>query len=431
MRRSRDCAPDRVSLAGRFSGLRSLLLAEAVVLLSATGCSSGSISHPSFTVTDSAGIEIVHSVGPAWTAETAWRVTPEPRLQIGESSGADPYMLDRVMGVTVLDDGGVAIAHMGDNTVRFYDAHGTFVRKVGGHGGGPQEFQQIVGLERHGDEIWGRQFGRLPAKVFDQAGNFLRAESADIPVGMRGGGVRGVFRDGSLLIADWPQSGEVTPRPRLGMSTLVRQAGERTDTLAVVPAVRILPWPGRPGGVYQEFSPKLSLAVAGDLFHEAFPEEYEIIVRDTTGAVRRIIRRDWDPVRVTEAHIARYAEAQFHMATEGGGEVPPQLRDQWQSIVDAQVHPEHHPAFAKLVVGRTGHLWAERLDPDHPKTGAGWHMLRDTPTTWDVFDPNGVWLGSIDLPPRFSPYEFGPGYVAGVWRDDLDVEFVRMYELDQ
>jgi hypothetical protein len=229
----------------------------------------------------------------------------------------------------------------------------------------------------------------------------------------------------------WPQSGEPTPRPRLGLSTVVRQAAERTDTLAVVPAVRILPWPGRLGGVYQEFSPKLTMAVADDRLYHAFPEDYEITVRDTTGAVRRIIRREWDPEPVTEEHVARYAEAQLSLPVEGGGEVPPQLREHRQAIVDAQVHPEDHPAFERLVVARTGHLWAERPDPDHPKAQGGWHMLRDTPTTWDVFDPDGVWLGSVDLPPRFFAYEFGENYVAGVWRDDLDVEFVRVYGVNR
>lgn len=410
--------------------LPALLTAGALSLLPVAGCSSGSTSAPSHTVTDSAGIEVVHSVRPAWTPGTAWRVTPEPRLEIGRRSGAEPYLLDRVMGVTVLDDGGVAIAHMGDNTIRFYDAEGTFVRGVGGHGDGPREFQQIMGLERNGDEIRGSQGGRWPAKVFDQAGKFLRAESADMPAGMRGGGVHGVFEDGSLLIADWPQSSEATPRTRLGMSTLLRQAGDRMDTVAVVPAVRILPWPGRPSGLYQEFSPRRALAVAGDRVYHAFPEDYEIIVRDTTGAVRRIIRRDWDPVPVTEAHVAHYAETLLDLPLEGGGQVPPRLREQRQAMVDAQVHPEHHPAFEHLVVARTGHIWSRRSDPDHPMTRAGWHSLRDTPTTWDVFDPDGVWLGSVDLPPRFHAYEFGEDYVAGVWKDEMDVEFVRVYGLE-
>ena len=407
------------------------LLPAGMVLAVVAGCVGDSGPGSSFTVRDSAGIEIVRSIGPAWTAETAWRVVAEPVLEIGVTSGPDAYMLDRVMGVTVLDDGGVAVAHMGDNTIRYYDAEGTFVRTVGGHGGGPREFRQIMGLERHGDEIWGVQFGRAPAKVFDQAGSFLRVESVDIPADMLGAGVRGVFADGSLLIHDTPQTREPTPETRVATSTVVRQVGDRLDTLAVVPAVRILPWPGRPVGMYQAFSPMLAMAAAGDRFFHSFPEDYQIIVRDTTGAVRRIIRRDRDPEPVTEAHVSAYVESVVEMPAEGGGEVPPRLREQRQDLVDAQVYPGHHPAFERLEVSGSGHLWVERTDPDHPKVRAGWHRLRDTPTTWDVFDPDGVWRGAVDLPPRCMAYELGEHYVAGVWLDELDVEYVRVYGLDR
>lgn len=420
--------PGRV---GRPRRPKLLLYVLAIPLVPIAGCTVGSTDGPSYAITDSSGVEIVHSVRPAWSAETAWSVMPEPRLEIGRRSGADPYMLDRVMGVKVLDDGGVAVAQLADNTIRFYDAEGVFVRKVGGQGGGPQEFRQIAGLQRHHEELWGSQFGRSPTKVFDQSGTFLRVERAEIPIDMRGGRLHGVFGDGSLVIADWPQADQVEGQPVIGMSTLVRQIGGRTDTLAVVPAVRILPWPHRPGGVYQEFSPKLTLAVAGDRLYHAFPEDFEIIVRDTTGAIRRIIRRDWDPEPVTKAHIARYEEALLGLAVEGGREVPSALRERRQRVADAQIHPEHHPAFERLVLARGGHIWTERTDPDNLKAPAGWHTLRDTPTTWDVFDPAGVWLGSVELPPRFLAYDVGTDYVAGIWKDGVDVEFVRVYDLDK
>jgi hypothetical protein len=32
-------------------------------------------------------------------------------------------------------------------------------------------------------------------------------------------------------------------------------------------------------------------------------------------------------------------------------------------------------------------------------------------------------------PARFTPFEIGPDYVLGVWRDADDVEHVQMYEL--
>ena len=42
-----------------------------------------------------------------------------------------------------------------------------------------------------------------------------------------------------------------------------------------------------------------------------------------------------------------------------------------------------------------------------------------------------MWLGPILLPARFWMREIGDEYVAGVWKDELDVEYVRIYHLSR
>jgi hypothetical protein len=51
------------------------------------------------------------------------------------------------------------------------------------------------------------------------------------------------------------------------------------------------------------------------------------------------------------------------------------------------------------------------------------------PSIWDVLDPNGRWLCTVSLPARFTPVEIGSDYVAGLARDEDDVEQVRVYRL--
>jgi hypothetical protein len=46
-----------------------------------------------------------------------------------------------------------------------------------------------------------------------------------------------------------------------------------------------------------------------------------------------------------------------------------------------------------------------------------------------VFDPSGAWLGSVELPPRFFAFGISEEYVVGVWKDEMDVQRVRVYEL--
>jgi hypothetical protein len=46
-----------------------------------------------------------------------------------------------------------------------------------------------------------------------------------------------------------------------------------------------------------------------------------------------------------------------------------------------------------------------------------------------VFASDGTWLGTVELPPRFTPWHIGRDFVVGVWRDDFDVEHVQLYAL--
>jgi len=41
-----------------------------------------------------------------------------------------------------------------------------------------------------------------------------------------------------------------------------------------------------------------------------------------------------------------------------------------------------------------------------------------------VFDREGKFLGVVTMPPRFQPRLFHEDKIYGVWRDNLDVQYV-------
>ena len=47
---------------------------------------------------------------------------------------------------------------------------------------------------------------------------------------------------------------------------------------------------------------------------------------------------------------------------------------------------------------------------------------------WEVFGPDGRWVARLSAP-RLEIMEIGEGYVAGVYRDEADVEYVRVHAL--
>lgn len=407
------------------------ILVLATALAGAAACTDGVGEPSSHIVTDSAGVTIVHSTRPAWAEGEGWRVDPEPRLEIGERSGDQDYLLDRVMGTAVLDDGGVAVAHMGDNTIRFYDADGGFVRAVGGTGEGPGEFSQVMGIRRLGDELWADD-SRRGFNVYDLDGERLRTVNLppEPPPGLGMASPRGMFEDGTPVLGDWPQPSRA-PTAVLDSATLVSYANGEYDSLAVLPAVRLLPVDGSPTGTYQEFGPMMAATVGRDRLYTGFSETFELAVRDRTGQIQRIIRADVERRSITDAHIARYEEDYLGMGGEGGGQISPSLLEQRRRLLNAQVYPEHHPAWGRIMEDRTGHLWVEQPNPDDPGVRSGWHTIRDTPSTWEVFDPDGVWLGAVELPPRFIVQEVGADYVVGVALDALEVESIRVYDLSR
>jgi hypothetical protein len=53
------------------------------------------------------------------------------------------------------------------------------------------------------------------------------------------------------------------------------------------------------------------------------------------------------------------------------------------------------------------------------------HMMEDLGAPeWDVFDSEGRYLGVVTMPDRFTPSLFREEVIYGVWRDELNVEYV-------
>ena len=93
--------------------------------------------------------------------------------------------------------------------------------------------------------------------------------------------------------------------------------------------------------------------------------------------------------------------------------------------------PDFHTAFDRLYVDRVEHLWVRHHHPryDHPHEFLG--VRFPYAWTWDVFDSAGRWMTTLTTPVALEIHDIGEDYILGVWRDEMDVEYVRMYSLDR
>ena len=121
----------------------------------------------SVSITDSAGIRIVESTAPAWSAGAGWRVGGEPILTIGEESADLNYMFQGVSHALRMDDGTIVVADRLASEIRLFDPAGVFIRALGGSGEGPGEFGLLYEVWARGDTIWASDNLLRRVSVFD------------------------------------------------------------------------------------------------------------------------------------------------------------------------------------------------------------------------------------------------------------------------
>lgn len=389
------------------------LAALILVSVSWSGCADA--DEPDETaVRDSSGITIVENGEPVWGEEEGWRVT---RLlaSIGGVEASEPYRLYDVRGAVRLGTGAIVVADFTSKQVRWYDSEGSFVRAVGREGGGPGEFKSILGMwEIRGDSVAVLDFGNARMTVLGPTGEIGRE------AGVRHLLARPLapFADGSFLAyATSSERGQevTTTGVHRGQALFVRVSadGEVTDTLTRRPgAVRYY---DTVGGRTVMASPPytnptgFSVAVGPERWYYSTLDRFEIEGYSRDGQLHRLIRRDVSPRPVTP----ELAERWRRYAREEFSQMPPIFRD-WRVNLPL---PETLPAHGDMLVDPEGYLWVAD------------YSLEDEPTTWWVFTAAGRWLGAVDIPPGGRLTQIGRDFVLGVWKDEMDVEHVRMYRL--
>ena len=106
----------------------------AGLLFFAIGCQSDDAPTPDAnSVTDSAGIEIVESVTPAWAGD-GWELSDTPSVVIGRVEGDERYLFGWINwknGGVVLRDGRIAVLDGRSARIRVYTAEGEHIEDWG------------------------------------------------------------------------------------------------------------------------------------------------------------------------------------------------------------------------------------------------------------------------------------------------------------
>jgi hypothetical protein len=373
-------------------------------------------------VRDSAGIQIVENTAPQWKDGESWSLSADPSVDIGVVDGPREYQLNWVTDALLLPSGQIAVADGGSQEIRFYNASGTYLHSVGRKGGGPGEFQGLFWMQAlTADSLVAYDRAQRRMSTFDPQGRLI--ESTTFTLGAVRGTPLGIgrFNDGSLLVrlVESPASGMVDGVHRDSL-LFVRYSAD-DSLLNVLAGFRGAERFNRLEGTGVSygapfFARSTQYAVRGNRLFAGDNDVYQIGAYRADGKLERFIRRIGELRQVTENDVEVIRQRRLDVVAG----VLPQVQKRYSAMVAEEPIPSTMPAFASLLFDTVGDLWVQ----EYP-------MPSEDGTDWTVFDPHGRMLGNVPMPDRFEPMQVGDNYVLGVWKDDLDVQHVRMYRLEK
>jgi len=388
-----------------------------VLLLAACGDATPASTAAEPVVRDSAGITIVENIDPQWGDGEAWRLSKEPVLEIGMVEGPEAYEFARITGATRLEENIIALLDGVTAEIRFFDADGAHLRTVGGEGAGPGELSHPTGLRRiGGDSLVVFEQGAMRISIFDQEGTFARSARLELTDAGKLPFAQNAFSDGGLLtLLSEARPPETQPGRFRDSVTFARCDPEgrydRVIARSLGQEFMVHEFAGRSRAELVPFGAAYARAIGREELHIADTGQYEVHTRSAYGELRRIVRSQSPrrPVERKDVDLLR----RERMA--GVGEA---TRARIEAVFRAVEIPDSMPMISTMLVDGAENLWVQR-----------YMVPSDDHQRWDVFDPRGRWQGTLTFPADLRVMEIGSEYLLGVYRDDLDVEYMRMYAL--
>ncbi len=378
-----------------------LFLAGAMVLL--TGTLSGQ------EVRDSVGVRIVENSGPSWRDAEGWRVSETPVVQIGAIDGVPELLFSRVASIVIGTNGDIVVADGGSGQVRTFDSNGRFRGSYGSSGEGPGEFMSLSWV----GECLGGQLLAYDVRL----GRITKVGSAPAETWHLGGGAIGLpprhvqcSDAGVVGMLRIPPMGVPKPGPMRGLAR-IEFFGSNFESVAT----EEVPGEGRyfmAGNLFpRPLGRRTVLAASGHSFVLGTQDASEVTFYDGLGVVQRIVRWSDTNLAVRADDIDSYVNGLLAAAS-------PDRAAGIQTMYRDHEFPAHLPAFGRIILDEMGTLWVEKTKRPGVSTNS-----------WRVFSSAGVFLGSVDFPERFIPMYISSTRIGGVWRDNMDVEYVWVLDL--
>jgi hypothetical protein len=395
-------------------------LAALAAAFAASACGGG--SQWNGTTVDSAGVQIVQNTNEGlWSPAERW--TLEEDLRIGAVEGQPDYQFGQIGFIAVGSRDQIFVMDALARHIKEFDADGVFQRTIGTPGSGPGEIgqQAIFVLRTSGDTLVVPDIGNQRINRYTADGEALASMPIDLASGLP------LVFDGTLsgriAMQVRPLSLPNRPAPdSIDRIIELRSDGTFGDTLLAFPSGSSFDFGGSQPRI-RIYSTEPAWDFADDHLYYAVNDNYRVSMYDLDGNLLRVVTKPFERLPVSEndqSTMIRFIEE----AARANG-APPTVIPQIRSMVQ---FGEFFPAFQSFSAGPSGTLWVQQVQSAADLTAEEleqYNLIEDQGSPdWDVFDDQGRYLGIVTMPPRFQPRIFTEEHIYGVWRDDLDVQYV-------
>lgn len=340
------------------------------------------------------------------TTTPSWLVDPVPVLSLGDSDSGVPVIFSRVNGVGLLDDGGIVVGE-GDGSIRVFGPSGTLLAEAGGEGQGPGEFSYLSSVHTlRGDTILAYDPVAYRLTAFDRLGGVAFTTRLE-PAGAAPELYVGRDTEGRHVLSVIHPAPSDPSRVSADRMEIRRYSsdGGAWESLGFYSGMRRVRSP-------VPFSPHPLGAVIGStvVSTDGLKPILTVTVDDETRSV---------PIKVGVAPVSR-AEAWVRLEEALQDEA---TRERLAATLDGPAW-DSIPHYSDLLTDPEGRLWLKHYAPS---SDSHWVLRQREGGSWAVVSTDGQLIASVSVPDHFRVMTIGRDRIAGVGRDALGVEHVRVY----
>jgi hypothetical protein len=350
----------------------------------------------------------------------AIRFVFEEDLSIGAEYGEEEYMFGNRVYFNVDEDGYIYVNDWDKKFIRKFDAHGKYILTIGRRGQGPGEFQNVwhPRFDKNGNMYVSDIVGSRRISIFDRGGTFL--ELIRVPIDMSNITInsQGNYLGFHSMMIDDPQGSSAT--------TIFGLFDSQFQLLEELHKTKreFKPPSGRGADSRAQFladilddeafTPTLSFFITeDDTTYLGYPESYEIKVYSPEGKLQKLIRREYDPVKVSKKHIQNFIDYQenefFRFA-----QYPEDIKKKVFQLIE---YPKHKPAYETFTLMENGWIFVivDHIDSDY--------------TLIDLFDRQGKYISQFEakIPIQNLLFKNGKAYALAV---ENDYRYVKRYRFE-